>query len=271
MRYAILFSGVWLAVSCAPVVDREKPVIKRPESPATAVLAPPSHPVEVPQVVIGVFSGLEFEGVTFDSRTHRLVVVDQSEGPGSRFADAGAVGSSLGGLAVVNGGFFTPEGGPLGLVVSTGKRSGSWNSTTSLGSGIWHSDVSGASAISRREKLGRVGAAAMRELLQAGPMLVENRRAVGGLDAEKTSARTMILWDGGSRWWIGCSSPATLAETAGTLARTPVPGWPVRHALNLDGGRSSDLWISAAVQGGPLVRRPPWNRPVRNFLVLVPR
>jgi hypothetical protein len=99
-------------------------------------------------------------------------------------------------------------------------------------------------------------------------MLVENHRAVAGLDQDKTSARTMILWDGGTRWWIGRSSPASLAQTAAALAGTPVPGWPVRHALNLDGGRSSDLWISPAVAGGPLVRRPPWNRPVRNFLVL---
>jgi hypothetical protein len=41
--------------------------------------------------------------------------------------------------------------------------------------------------------------------------------------------------------------------------------------LNLDGGRSSDLWISSAVQGGPLRERPLWNKPVRNFLVLIPR
>ena len=110
----------------------------------------------------------------------------------------------------------------------------------------------------------------MRELLQAGPMLVENGRAVSGLDAEKTSARTIILWDGGSRWWIGRCPPATLAQTAAALASSPVPGWSVRHALNLDGGRSSDLWVSPAVTGGPLVRRPAWNRPVRNFLILMP-
>jgi len=41
--------------------------------------------------------------------------------------------------------------------------------------------------------------------------------------------------------------------------------------MNLDGGRSSDLWISSRVSGGPLTSRPPWNRPVRNFLILVPR
>ena len=267
----VLCWGVLLAVSCAPVAERERPVATRPAPAAVAVPETSSQPEEPPRVVTGVFSGITFEGVAFDARDHRLVVVDQTGGPGSVFADAAAAGRSAGGLAAVNGGFFTPDGEPLGLVIAAGKRTESWNSASSLGSGIWYADAAGASAIDRRELLGKARATSMRELLQAGPMLVWNRRAVAGLDTEKSSARTMILWDGGCRWWIGrCSSPATLAQTAAALASASVPGWPVRHALNLDGGRSSDLWISAAVPGGPLVRRAPWNRPVRNFLILVP-
>lgn len=271
MRIMVLCWGVMLAVSCAPVRERERPLAARPVPPANVVPVPPSHPLEPPRVVTGNFSGITFEGVAFDFRDHRLVVADQVGGPGSRFADAEAAGRSTGGLAAVNGGFFTPEGGPLGMVIAAGKTSGAWNAATSLGSGVWHADATGVSAISRREKLGRTGAAGMRELLQAGPMLVENRRAVGGLDTEKSSARTLILWDGGSRWWIGRSSPAPLARVAAVLAGESVPGWAVRHALNLDGGRSSDLWISGEVKGGPVSIRPPWNKPVRNFLVLVPK
>lgn len=109
----------------------------------------------------------------------------------------------------------------------------------------------------------------MRELIQAGPMLVENGRAVSGLEANKSSARAVILWDGGTRWWIGIGSPCTLAALGQALANGQPAGWPVRQALNLDGGRSTDLWISDAISGGPITRRPPWNRPVRNFLVLV--
>jgi hypothetical protein len=111
----------------------------------------------------------------------------------------------------------------------------------------------------------------MRELLQAGPLLVENGHAVGGLENTKTSARTLILWDGGQRWWIGRTPPCTLANLAAALAASQPAGWSAQHALNLDGGRSADLWVSDAVSGGPLSRRPPWNRPVRNFLVLRPR
>lgn len=275
MRFAVL-SWAFVMVSCSSVLEREAAVLTERPLPTAPPLAPvPANqamppPSEVPpRVTRGSFAGITFEGVSFDSRNHRLVVVDQAGGPGSRFTDAEAAARSVGGLAAVNGGFFTPEGEPLGLVIAAGKRAGAWNTASSLGSGVWHD--SGASAISRRDKLGRAEAFSMRELLQAGPMLVESGRAVPRLDSMKTSARTIVLWDGGSRWWIGCSTPASLQQTAAALANHNVPGWPVRHALNLDGGRSSDLWISPAVSGGPLFRRPPWNRPVRNFLVLMPR
>jgi hypothetical protein len=111
----------------------------------------------------------------------------------------------------------------------------------------------------------------MRELIQAGPMLVADGQAVGGLESTKTSARTLLLWDGGVRWCMARTSPCTLSELAAALVLQSPAAWPVRHALNLDGGRSSDLWVSGSVRGGPLVRRPLWNRPVRNFLVLRPR
>ncbi len=225
----------------------------------------PSTPTSPPRLAVREISGITLEGVAYDSRSHRLAVVDQPDGPGTRYADSASAGSSRAGIAAINAGFFTPEGAPLGLVASSGKISGSWNTASSLGSGAWHESPSGAIAISRREKLGRSGASSMRELIQAGPILVENDRVVSGLEATKSSARTLILWDGGTRWWIGCSSPCTLAALGQALAS----GWPARQALNLDGGRSSDLWISDRVTGGPVTRRPPWNRPVRNFLVLV--
>ena len=171
----------------------------------------------------------------------------------------------------MNAGFFTPEGAPLGLVVSSEKISGSWNTVSSLGSGVWSENRADVLAVSRRENLGRAGAMAMRELVQAGPLLVEGARPVGGLEASKSSVRTFIMWDGGTRWWMGCSSPCTLATLGQALASGEPAGWAVHDALNLDGGRSSNLWISGAVNGGPVNQRALWNRPVRNFLVLVAR
>lgn len=262
--FAVLSLSACLSAKPIPPKRTATPVAKALRVPETAPPPLPSTPAAPPRVVTRKIAGITFEGVAFDSRNHRLVVADQPNGPASRYTDSAAAGVSRGGIAAVNAGFFTPEGAPLGLVMSSGKISGSWNSASSLGSGAWFESPSGNMAITRREKLGRAGAASMRELIQAGPLLVENGRAVGGLETTKVSARTVIWSDGGSGWWIGCSSPCTLAALAQALS-----AWPARHALNLDGGRSSELWISEKLAGSPIFRRPPWNRPVRNFLVLV--
>lgn len=268
MRFLIGLLVVLPLSGCFPA----KPV--QPTS-AARVVAPPriekTTPASSPRVTVQEIFGIEFTGVAFDSRDHHLVVVDQPNGPGSRFPDSESAARSRGGSAAVNAGFFTPEGAPLGLVVSSGKISGAWNSASSLGSGAWFCTPAGVTGITRREKLARSGAASMRELIQAGPLLVENRQPVSGLEATKSSARSLILWDGGTRWWIGGGSPCTLAALGQTLANSSPAGWPVHAALNLDGGRSSDLWIADSITGGPILKRPLWNRPVRNFLVLVAR
>jgi hypothetical protein len=216
-------------------------------------------------------AGIRFSGVVMDARTHRLVVVDQADGPGSKFRDAAAAAAHVGGLGAINAGFFTPEGSPLGAVVSENEWSGAWNASSSLGAGIWCEDRSGRMTLVRRHAFDRGSARSMRGLLQAGPMLVANGRVVGGLDDVKLAARSLIAWDGKHRWWMGRTSPCTLADLGRVLADHAPAGWKTMHALNLDGGRSSELWIAASVAGGPLVQRPEWNRVVRNHLVLVPR
>lgn len=278
VRHLTIFSCLVLLAGCTPVREPAPPPARAghrvqppvftatPETPVR-----PSSPLDHARITRVRHAGIDFEGVAFDSRSQRLVVADQAGGPGSRLADAAAAGRARGGLAAANAGFFTPTGEPLGLVVAAGRPAGAWNTASSLGSGVWHEDSAGHSSISRREKLGRAGASAMRELIQAGPMLIDHGHTVAGLDAIKPSVRTLILWDGGTRWWLGQASACTLADLGAALGTCQPAGWPVRHALNLDGGRSADLWISNALAGGPVSLRAPWNRPVRNFLVLVPR
>lgn len=246
-----------------PTPLTESPKISENPNPLTAPTAPTLVTRNLPE--------LNLEGVAFDSRTHRLRVIDQADGPGTTFTDAALAGTSSNALAAINAGFFTPEGEPLGLLVAAGKSAGSWNSATSIGSAIWHESHSGTSHISRRNETNPATAKQMREALQSGPMLVDRGLAVSGLESDKTSARCFIAWDGGTRWFIGRTSPCPLNTLAATLASGKHCGWTIHRAMNLDGGRSADLWISSRVSGGPLASRPPWNRPVRNFLILVPR
>jgi uncharacterized protein YigE (DUF2233 family) len=273
MRFLILGLFALPLASCIPT-KVPPPVALSVQVPAPIIATPlpalaASAPVAAAKVASREVSGILFKGITFDSRNYQLVVVDQAKGPGSEFADAAEAARARGGVAGINAGFFTPEGAPLGWVLSSGKVSGTWNAASSLGSGIWHRSPSGSTAISLREHLGRNAAAGMRELIQAGPLLVENRRAVSGLESTKISARSLILHDGGTRWWVGCSTPCTLAALARILVEQPPAEWSVHHALNLDGGRSSDLWVSPSISGGPISQRSPWNRPVRNFIVIV--
>jgi len=284
MRFTACGVTALLIIGCSPAPQLQKPVAQPPamtersaRTPAVPLVASPVSqpvspaPVAQPRVTRQEYQGIRYEGIAFDSRNYRLAVVDQAGGPGSQFANAEAAGGSKGGVAAINAGFFTPEGTPLGLVISAGRSAGSWNGASSLGSGVWCQDASGNLSILRRENLGRGGAGTKRELIQAGPMLIENQQAISGLEATKTSVRSIILWDGGTRWWIGLTSPCTLAEVSENLSHASPAGWQVKKALNFDGGRSSDLWISANVNGGPVYRRAPWNRPVRNFVVLIAR
>ncbi len=226
----------------------------------------PSSPVLAPALTRKTIRGIDFEGVAFDARSHRLLVIDQPNGPGSAYGTCQEVAQQHDALLAMNAGFFTPEGKPLGLVISQGDRAGTWNSASSLGSGVFAESVSRQLSISRRGSYAAFAGA--RELIQAGPLLVENGRTVGGLDREKPAVRSILITDGGTRWWIGKTSICSLAALGEALASDSPAAWPAGTVLNLDGGRSTDLFVSARIPGGPFERRGILNRPVRNFLIL---
>lgn len=244
------------------------PVPEPRPAPAEAPRAAPPQavhaPARTPELVTTTVAGTPITAVTFDSRSHRLVVADQPGGPGSQWPDAQSAAASRRGIAAVNGGFFTPEGGPLGLVIAGGKRAGSMNRASSLGAGLFVDD--GSPALVRRESGGTGG-----ELLQSGPFLVEGGRAIPGLSPESSTARTFLGWDGANGWFIARSGPCSLADLAKALDGAKIGGISCHVVLNLDGGRSSDLWAGSSLVGGPISQRPFWNKPVRNFLVLLPR
>lgn len=232
-----------------------------PTHQETAVPSADTRPTSAPRFSRVTVGGIAIEAVTFDSRSHHLVVADQPDGPGSRWPDSRAAGS--GGLAAINASFFNPDGSPLGLVVTSGNRRGALNRASSLGSGFFVETTDGHLALIRRDRF-----SGAREAIQCGPFLVEGDRPVAGLSEKTASARSFIATDGRNRWVIARTGPCSLVGLAEALAGSEIQGVPVRTALNLDGGRSSDLWVSSSVSGGPVHTRPLWNKPVRNFLIL---
>lgn len=260
-----------LASCSAPIQpgpqDSSPPTTPTPQKATPAPPPEPSHSASPPRFRKASLTSISLSLVSFDSRTHRLALADQPGGPGSRWPDSRAAGQSLSSLAVINGGFFTPEGAPLGLVITDGTRRGSWNRSSSLGSGCYVESRTDRPKIARREQV-NPSASSLQTLLQSGPMLVEAGSPVGGLRGDNPRPRSILAWDGGRRWLIATTSPCSLADLAQALAGSSPAGWPVRSALNLDGGRSTELWVSPAVSGGPAFQRPFFNKPVRNFLVL---
>ena len=104
-----------------------------------------------------------------------------------------------------------------------------------------------------------LGIAALSTLvLNAQPAVTvfENGRVIGGLSQDSSTARTILGWDGGTGWFFARTGACSLAELGQALASAEFGGVKARTVLNLDGGRSSDLWVAAGVSGGPVSQRP---------------
>ena len=237
-----------------------------------AVIVTPAAPQPVmPLAYHSVLSqGITISAVYFDDRKFRLTVADQADGCGSQWLDAKSAALSCDGYAAINGGFFTPEGKPLGLLVASGIKRGSLNNS-SLGAGIFISSKN-KSAIVRRELYAPSSVANnVENILQAGPMLVEHGKATIGLSDHNERPRSFIAWDGKHHWAIGHIDSSTLAAVAKALSETSLNGFKASTVLNLDGGRSSDLWAGPRVPSGPKTHRSFLNKTVRNYLVITSR
>jgi hypothetical protein len=261
--------------ACSPLPSASQAPSAPPDPPraTSATAAGPDPPVAPTPALRSDFApryfrtrlqGIRIEGVAFHWRTHRLRVMDQPGGPGSRWDDAAAAARGADGIAAINGGFFSPQGTPLGLVITGDGRHGTLNRASSLGSGCFV-DLGPRAALIRRHAF-----TSARQLLQSGPFLLENGGPVRGLGTRRASARSFIATDTRGGWIIARTGPCSLAELAKALHQQSPGGVRLDTALNLDGGRSSDLWVSARVAGGPASTRPIWNKAVRNFLVLRP-
>lgn len=293
--YGILLTGLVTLVACSTPVTNPEPTDPKPEVPAendhmfrnapqakspqgelqqnhpSASNAKPEAQALIRLAYHTVISrGIAISGVCFDDRNFQLRVADQPEGCGSRWMDAKSAAMTYQGLAAVNGGFFTPEGKPLGLLIEDGIKRGNLHPST-LGSGIFTSS-STASAIVRREDYLSSGLTPKADhLLQSGPMLVEHGKPTDGLSNEKNRTRSFIAWDGRHHWMIGRAAPSSLKALADALTHIQLQGFKITTALNLDGGRSSDLWVGKEIENGDKTHRTFLNKAVRNYLVLTAR
>lgn len=211
--------------------------------------------------VTGPGGSVRITGVTFSATKAAFRVVDNP--PESRMSFPGIL-SRTGAVAGINGGYFHPDFVPLGLVVSGGREIHGFEKAKLL---------SGVLAVrGGRIELVRSGAFKpgkdVQEALQAGPWLVEQGGAVGGLNAERKARRSAVVTDGKGRWAVVATGALTLAEAGAVLALPGLAGdWTVRDALNLDGGSSTALWAATEPKATEIFS----FGSVRNYLAIVPR
>ncbi|HAN84517.1 MAG TPA: hypothetical protein DCQ59_14915 [Verrucomicrobiales bacterium] len=226
-----------------------------PPSPILSALPSQSHPLKVNSASL---NGTTFTAVTFDRRNYFLKVIDQKEGPGTEFTGAEFAGQ--GSLAAINGGFFNPDGSPLGLVITDGQSRGAFNSHSFLGTGI----IDGENTILSHRKSYQKSS----ELVQSGPRLVWDQERLIGLSKSKERPRSFVIWDGNNHFGIGYADRATLQGLANNLQAQPFEGFHIKYAINLDGGTSCDLWVSTQIPGGGFTKSSLFRKKARNYLAL---
>ena len=196
----------------------------------------------------------------FSSKSATLRVIDDPEVDDS----LGAIMPRENCVAGVNGGYFAPDYGPVGLLVSDGRSVAPLRKAKLL-SGV-------VSVAGGRVQIQRPGEFSMKAkpsaARQCGPFLVERARAIAGLNDTRRARRTVVATSGSDRAAIGYCSHVTLAQLGELLATPGVAGdFKMQRALNLDGGSSSGFWF-AGENGVFTVRE---QKRVRDYLGVVPK
>lgn len=167
-------------------------------------------------------------------------------------------------VAGVNGGYFDPEGRPVGLLVSDGKLIAS-RSKARLLSGV-------VSVSQGRVQIQRAAEFSNKmkptEARQCGPFLLDCGKPIAGLNPTRGARRTFVLTGAGEKAALGYCSHVTLAQLAEILGTPGIAGeLKIKRALNLDGGSSSGFWFNGN-DGVFSIRE---QKRVRDYLAVVPR
>ena len=167
--------------------------------------------------------------------------------------------------AGVNGGYFSSDFAPIGLLISGGRMIAPLQRARLI-TGVLSASARGVQILrvrefSRREKIS--------DAIQCGPFLVDHYELVRGLDDSTAARRTFAATVTNDRALLGVCSEISLAELAAILTTTRLAGdLKIQRALNLDGGSSSAFWFARENGSAFSIRE---QKPVRDFVGVVPR
>ena len=167
--------------------------------------------------------------------------------------------------AGVNGGYFSADFAPIGLLISDGRMVAALQRARLI-TGVLSASARGVQILrvrefSRREKISAA--------VQCGPFLVDHYQLVRGLDDSTAARRTFAAAAMNDRALLGVCSEISLAELAALLTITRLADdLKIQRALNLDGGSSSAFWFARENGSAFSIRE---QKPVRDFVAIVPK
>jgi exopolysaccharide biosynthesis protein len=163
-------------------------------------------------------------------------VVSNDDGRYGSVEDAATAAEAVAG---VNGGYFQPDGTPVGLLISDNRTVHKFE-TARLISGVFFVQ-DGKPGLVRSQRFGKLKNVS--QAIQCGPFLLEKGRSPVGLNDDRTAPRTFVFMGNDSVWGLGICRSVTLAEMSQILAlHDLVSHSSLSSALNLDGGSSTQFW-----------------------------
>ena len=197
----------------------------------------------------------------FSAKSYTLRLIDQPIPPRRVLADVMEQEKCLAG---VNGGYFSSDYAPIGLVIVDGRTIAPLQRARLL-TGVLTASLRGVQIMRTREfpRQQKFNAA-----VQCGPFLVDLGRPVRGLEETHQARRTFAAVAKPDRAALGFCSETSLAELANILASAQLADdFKISRALNLDGGSSSGFWFAREGDAFSV----PEQKTVRDFVAIVPK
>jgi hypothetical protein len=197
----------------------------------------------------------------FSAKSYTLRLIDQPIPPRRVLADVMEQEKCLAG---VNGGYFSSDYAPIGLMIVDGRTIAPLRRARLL-TGVLTASSRGVQIMRTREfsRQEKFNAA-----VQCGPFLIDLGRPVRGLEETHQARRTFAAVAKPDRVALGFCSETSLAELANILASAQLADdFKISRALNLDGGSSSGFWFARAGDAFSV----PEQKTVRDFVAIVPK
>jgi exopolysaccharide biosynthesis protein len=197
--------------------------------------------------------------IVFHPNTSAIRVVSND---GWRYGSVASAAAAEDAVAGVNGGYFQADGTPVGLLISDSRTIHKLGAAKILSGVFFVRD--GKPGLVRSSRFARMKDVS--QAIQCGPFLLEDGKAVNGLNNERSAPRTFVFTAGSSIWGFGICRSVTLAEMGQIMSVPDLLGRAsVVSALNLDGGSSTQFWA----RSGDDVTSSSTLAVVANYLLLV--